>query len=333
MKKLWNYVVPLCCVLALSACSSDDDGPTGRDEGLARLATVTLMATSNGLGDNGYNDAAAEGVFAFAGETGTRLRLLLPKDETEAQTMYRQWLTDNAKQDSAVLILGSSVYEDMARRIGQLDNLQFDNYSRSSASRVLLFESDAEIDGISSVIISRYGVSWLAGAMSQGFDALILAAAKDVPALEESIDGFQEARKAYAGEFEDRPCRTELHYLVDGEAGFAMPDSAYRYMARRAASVSSYDEMIFPLLGGSEAGVLRYLNDNEFTTALLGGHPHRRRAKAIFKRLARRARVARPSATRHEGRRHRHRRHAPLQATPDDLGQPLQRPRHVPAAV
>ena len=118
------------------------------------------MATPNGLGDNGYNDAAAEGVFAFAGETGTRLRLLLPKDEAEAERMYHQWLADNAAQDSAVLILGSSVYETIARS----------NRATLSGkgSRVLLFESDAEIDGVSTVIISRYGVSWLAGAMSQG---------------------------------------------------------------------------------------------------------------------------------------------------------------------
>lgn len=266
MKKLWCYVVPVCCVLAMSACSSDDDGPTGRDEGPARLATVTLMATPNGLGDNGYNDAASEGVFAFAAETGTRLRLLLPKDETEAEQMYRQWLAENVAQDSAVLILGSSVYEDMAKSI---HNSQF--IMHNSGSRVLLFESDAEIEGVSTVIVSHYGVSFLAGAMSQGFDALILAACKGVPALEEAIAGFQDARQLYAGEYLDMPCKTELHYLVDGEAGFAMPDSAYRYMARRAASVSSYDEMIFPLLGGSEAGVLRYLNDNELTSALMVG--------------------------------------------------------------
>ena len=263
MKKLFFYIVPLCCVLALSACSSDDDGPTGGVEGLARLATVTLMATPNGLGDNGYNDAAAEGVFAFASETGTRLRLLLPKDEAEAERMYRQWLAENAVQDSAVLILGSSVYETIARS----------NRATLSGkgSRVLLFESDAEIDGVSSVIISRYGVSWLAGAMSQGFDALVLTATPGITLLEESVAGFQEARAVYGGEFEERPCQTTVHYLAEGASGFAMPDSAYRYIARRAASVSYYDEMIFPLLGGSEAGVLRYLNDNEFTTALMVG--------------------------------------------------------------
>ena len=67
------------------------------------------------------------------------------------------------------------------------------------------------------------------------------------------------------------PCTTELHYLADSEKGFAMPDSAYHYIARRADEYFSYDEMIFPLLGGSEAGILRFLNDVEFSTALMVG--------------------------------------------------------------
>ena len=111
-----------CAILflvALSSCSGSDDA-TNFDVSTTRLATVTLMATPNGLGDNGYNDAAAKGIFAFAGETGTRLRLLLPKDEAEAETMYRQWLTENAEKDSAVLILGSSAYEQMAQRLSPL---------------------------------------------------------------------------------------------------------------------------------------------------------------------------------------------------------------------
>ena len=261
-----RFLFPLFGLLLLASCSSDDDVL----EPALRLATVTLLTTPNGLGDNGYNDEAAEGVFTFAFQTGARLRMLQPDDVQEAGQMYRQWLEENAEKDSAVLIIGSSVYEQVTREVTAALRAELEAL-RQRGGRVLLFESNAEIEGVSTVIVSHYGVSFLAGAMSQGFDALILAACKGVPALQESIAGFQEAREAYAGEFEDRPCRTELHYLVDGEAGFAMPDSAYRYMARRAASVSSYDEMIFPLLGGSEAGVLRYLNDNEFTTALMVG--------------------------------------------------------------
>ena len=259
MKKVLDIA---CCLLSLTACSKDIDETVTVDTPKG-VATVTYLVTPNGLGDNGYNDAAAEGIFAFAGETGTRLRLLLPKDEAEAETMYRQWLTDNATQDSAVMILGSSSYESIAQS----------NHAILSGkgSRVLLFESETAIDGVSTVLVSHYGVSWLAGVMSQGFDALILAATKGIPALEESIAGFLEAREVYAGEYDGWPCKTTLHYLADGEAGFAMPDSAYRYIARRADESGIYDEMIFPLIGGSEAGVLRYLNDDKFTMALMVG--------------------------------------------------------------
>lgn len=267
MKRYLYILFGACCMFAISACSKDDDVL----EPALRQATVTFLVTPNGLGDNGYNDAAVEGIFAFAGETGTRLRLLQPKDLVEAEEMYRQWMAENAAQDSAVIILGSSAYEEMARKIGQLDDLRFDNFSRSSGSRILLFESNAEIDGVSTVIVSHYGVSYLAGAMSQGFDALILAATKGVPALQESIAGFKEAREAYAGEYDGLLCKTTLHYLADGEAGFAMPDSAYRYIAWRADEIDFWDEIIFPLLGGSEVGVLRYLNDNELTSALMVG--------------------------------------------------------------
>jgi basic membrane lipoprotein Med (substrate-binding protein (PBP1-ABC) superfamily) len=248
-------------LLLLTACNKDDetvtvDAPKG-------VATVTFLVTPNGLGDNGYNDAAAEGIFAFANATGTRLRLLLPKDEAEAENMYRQWLTDNATQDSAVMILGSSAYEGFAQS----------NHATltGKGSRVLLFESDAVIDGVSTVLVSHYGVSYLAGAMSQGFDALILAATEGVPALEESIAGYQDAREIYAGENNGKPCQTTLHYLADNESGFAMPDSAYRYIVRRADDFFFYDEMVFPLLGGSESGVLRYMNDDEFTLSLMVG--------------------------------------------------------------
>ena len=259
MKRYLYILFGACCMFAISACSKDDDVL----EPALRQATVTFLVTPNGLGDNGYNDAAAEGIFAFAGETRTRMRLLLPENEAEAETMYRQWLTDNAEKDSAVMILGNSAYESIAQS----------NHATLSGkgSRVLLFESEAAIDGVSTVLVSRYGVSWLAGAMSQGFDALILAATEGIPTLQESIAGFQEAREAYAGEYDGLLCKTTLHYLADGEAGFAMPDSAYRYIAWRADEIDFWDEIIFPLLGGSEVGVLRYLNDNELTSALMVG--------------------------------------------------------------
>ena len=264
MSKLWHILA----ALSLIACSNGEGKLQLQDA--ERKATVTLLVSPNGLGDNGYNDDAAAGVFSFAGQTGTKMRLLLPDDEDDARFMYRQWLTDNEKADSAVLILGSSAYEQMARNASASDKDKLRSL-QERGGRVLLFESNARIDGISTVMVSHYGVSWLAGAMSKGFDALILAAATGVPALEESIAGFRDARAEYAGEYNGNQCRTTLHYLSDSEEGFAMPDSAYHYIRKRADESLNYDEMIFPLLGGSESGVMRYLNDDIFTGALMIG--------------------------------------------------------------
>ena len=265
MKIRWLFLLVLGGVLVFGACRSDDavDAPE-------RKARVTFLVTPNGLGDNNYNDDAAEGIFAFAGETSTALSMLQPTSIEEAGRMIGQWITDNAGRDSAVLVIGSSVYEDVARDAAAAHRDKLDAL-RAKGGRVLMFESDARIDGISSVVISRYGVSWLAGAMAQNFNALVLTAMPGNPLLEEAIAGFTAARELYAREYEDWPCKTNVHYLADNADGFAMPDSAFRFIARRADDFFFYDEMIFPLLGGSEAGVLRYLNDDEFTMALMVG--------------------------------------------------------------
>lgn len=249
-------------LLLLAACSKDDDvelDSTG-------LATVTYLTTPNGLGDNGYNDAAAEGIFAFAFETGTRLRMLQPNDEAQAERMYRKWLTDNADADSAVLIIGSSVYEQMARRVSAQHQAELaDVHGRGG--RVLLFETETAIEGISTLAVSRYGASYLCGAMSGAFDALVLSAVKGNPILDVSVKGFLDGYNAHHAE---GTC-AELQYLSDNETGFAMPDSAYRLMSARIAESFVYREMVFPLLGGSAIGVLRAMNDEEANLGLVIG--------------------------------------------------------------
>lgn len=250
----WFWYVLL---LLLTACSSDDEV---QETVTGSRATVTLLCTPNGLGDNGYNDDAAAGLFAFAKESGTTLRLLQPDDMAEGQTMYRQWISDHAEADSAVLIVGSPAY-------GQL------LYStpptlKGKGSRVLLFESDAALEGVSTVMLNRYGASWLAGAMSHSFDAFILAAAPGFPTVEESIAGFRAGHEA-AG---DGSCHITLYYLADGEEGFAMPDSAYHVLAAaRANRLLDFDDMVFPLIGGSVTGAVSYMNSDDFCTALMVG--------------------------------------------------------------
>ena len=61
-----RYIYALLGLLLFVACRKDDDNVQLED---VRQATVTYLVTPNGLGDNGQNDDAAEGIFAFAKET------------------------------------------------------------------------------------------------------------------------------------------------------------------------------------------------------------------------------------------------------------------------
>lgn len=263
------YIVILL-LAALFFCSCSDNAASLDDDDM-RIADVTLLVTPAGLGDNGYNDCAAEGVFAFAYHTNTPLSIMQPSDADDAEYAYKKWLDDNAGRDSAVLIMGSSMYETILLRHAAEDKERLLAMQKRGC-RILLFESNLQIDGVTTVYISRYGISWLAGAMSKDFDALVYAASEGYSSLEESILGFTDARKTYKGEKNGTPVQTELLYLADGEDSFAMPDSAYRMMSRRGKQgMMTYDEMIFPLLGGSVLGLIRYLNDEELTAALMIG--------------------------------------------------------------
>lgn len=255
-KIIWAAVI-----LILASCSHD--GPDRLSWEQSRQATVTVLASPAGLGDNGFNDAMIEGVFAFAQESGVKLRLLLPNDTTQAISMYDQWLLDNKSQDSTVLILGNTWYINAVQRNTPALS--------GKGSRILLLESNDTLQGVSTISINRYGVSWLAGAMTSNFDALILAAAPRYEVIDESIKGFIDGRKAHPGSHNGKECTTSINILTHDEAGFSMPDSAYRFMVRRAMEYEAYDEFIFPLLRGAQTGVIRYLNDNALTSALMVG--------------------------------------------------------------
>lgn len=252
------YRICILCMLALLSQNCDDAiSDTGREA--VRKAHVTLLADPNGLGDNGYNDDAVRGVFAFMEESEVAVQLLLPDDMAEAETMYRQWLAGNESTDSAVLIAGSTVYADMLKRSAPK--------LMGKGSRILLFETDDTIEGVSTLMVNRYGAAYLSGAMAKEFDVLIFAATSGVQPLEEAITGFRDGH----GETGDGCRKLALQYLAEDEKGFTMPDSAYHVIYRRAELHDSYDEMIFPLLGGSGMGIVRYLNTNELTQALMIG--------------------------------------------------------------
>ena len=265
----------ICCMLLaallLAACNKDDQG---EEEIVVKSQPwVTMITSVNGLGDNGYNDILVNGLYVFHEKTGVPLSVIQPKDMVEAERIYSQWLIDHAYADSSVLIVASSAYEKMVSH----STVSL----KGSGSRVLLLESQAEIDGVSTFYIKRYGASYIAGALMSDRPAYVLAAAPGMPSLEESIRGFRDGHQSSP----DHHPSFKVEYLADGEEGFAMPDSAYHVMANHIKICATdtnvvYREVVFPLLGSSFVGAMKAMGDYAFSIAVLVGIDSDRRGQS-----------------------------------------------------
>lgn len=259
-KKIWTSAL-LSAALLLTACSGDDDASSPAD--VFTKASVTLLVTPNGVGDNGYNDCIVDGLFRFHELAGTPVSLLQPGDSAEAVQMYRDWLSAHAEADSAVLVVGSSSYEQMVQATPpQL---------AGDGSRVLLMESTLRLDGVSTLMVNRYGVSYWAGAMLHDCPVLVYAAAPNIPVLEPAIRGFLDGHDCQLPHLgSDTIALTR--YLTDGEGGFANAEAAYDFTYKlMSTSYDMPDVSIFPLLGGSGAGVIRAFNDFRMTKGIVVG--------------------------------------------------------------
>lgn len=251
----------LSFVMSVMSACSDDVGDDDRD--MASVPYVlTLICSPNGLGDDGYNDKIFEGVCRFLDVYGDEVEFHLksPRSVDAALQDYEEWLAEpEIDGKNELLVLAGSEYRDFPIRGG----------GPSGNRKVLLFETkgrDYPV-GVYTFSLSMYGVSYWAGSVvgimaAGGFEllgsTLVLAAMPGEPVLEEAIRGYSDGFYAQGG----RSCRT--CYLADGYEGFAMPDSAYRMLDRMADDYW----MVYPLLGGSAAGVYRYSREVLWTPTI-----------------------------------------------------------------
>lgn len=246
-------------ISVISACS--DDTGEGDEEMVSSCYVLTLICSPNGLGDDGYNDKIFEGVCRFLDVYGDEVEFHLktPLSIDAALRDYEDWLAEPEKDGkNDLLVLAGSEYRDFpSLKGGPLGH-----------RKVLLFETkrrDYPV-GVYTFNLSMYGVSYWAGSvvgMSSGdFElqdsTLVLAAMPGEPVLEEAIRGYSDGFYAQGGRF----CRT--CYLADSYDGFIMPDSAYRMLDRMGEDYW----MVYPLLGGSAAGVYRYSREVLWTPTI-----------------------------------------------------------------
>lgn len=261
--------------LLLAACSGDGDEPPAA--AVSPTAQVTLLVTPNGIGDNGYNDCIVDGLFRFYEQWGVPVSLLQPNDSTQAVNMYKSWLNRHAVADSAVLTVASSAYEQMVKSLPPR--------LTGTGSRVLLLESLLSLDGVSSVFINRYGVSYWAGAMLHDRAMLVYAAAPGIPVIEAAISGFLDGHNCQLPHL-DRDSVATTYYLSDSEGGFASAETAYKFVYNFIDSHKGdflFDYSIFPPVTDGVNILIMYararLPDRNYQKQVTPGTPEKLKIK------------------------------------------------------
>ena len=182
MHKYLKYFLVLA---VLSSCSDSIDNTA---DAFDNTPLITLVTSTSGAGDNGYNDGIIAGVMGFYEKNDVRLSLVNPQNLTEARKFLQSWLV-NEKEEQQLLILASSEYEQLLK-----DN----TFEPSDKKEILLFESNS-IPNVSTFRIQRYGASYLAGCIASPHRAAtVVAALPNEPILTDAINGFTAGYETYS---------------------------------------------------------------------------------------------------------------------------------------
>ncbi len=235
---------------ALSSCNHTDEL-----EPEIPAPQIVFLFSLGGLGDMSYNDRILEGVQRFKMENGDiDIYIYSPESLQEAEKIFADWLERPQSSIPVLFVLGSSDYEPMAE-------LYLAEHDLTPNKSILLFESRKQYkdENIHTFQISMFGASYLAGVCarkcSEMTPLVLLANNTDSP-INIAKDGF------IAGYGSD----CDVEYLADDWTGYVSASLAYRKMSDWAVD---YD-FIFPVAGGSNAGIYRYSREFEVSPYLAG---------------------------------------------------------------
>ena len=224
----------------LCACSKSE--PENPSEEIT--PQIIFLFSPGGLGDMSYNDCILEGVQKFKrSHPEVDVFLYSPPSMEVADRIFSDWMKRPGSNIPVIFALASSDYEPLLEEyIGK--------YELTDNKKILLFESLKHYDDsrIHTFQVSMYGASFLSGVTAKeciddGEALVLLGSSTDVP-IESARDGFIEGFGRYC----------DVEYLAEDWTGFVMPTETYRNMSLWAGKY----QFIFPVAGGSNAGIYRY---------------------------------------------------------------------------
>lgn len=246
--KCFNVFRLCVSVCALWACTDIEhlDTPSSGQE-------VCVLFAPNGLGDNGYNDQILRGVVQFANNdesANVEVDYYNPTSLNDGVRIIDEWCDTTLEKKNSLLVLASAVYKDTLT--SRLQRKPLDTSHR----QVLMFETDeVTLPGVATFNLSMYGMAYMAGAVANDMRSrpLIALANREDEVVHVVADGFKAGFNAY----NDEKSAVDVVYLSDTDEGYAMADSVYRLMY----DWGMHYNFIFPVMGGSNMGVFRYMRE------------------------------------------------------------------------
>ncbi|WP_407444699.1 BMP family ABC transporter substrate-binding protein [Fibrobacter sp.] len=180
-----------------------------------------------------------------------------PIDEDDAEKVIAQWFAEKSNPavtdfvKKRLLVLADASFEAL---------LEEHRDWRNSDGNEILWLDSRNLDSLNvySRYIPLYGASHLAGQVIHEFGvekAACVLANPVLEPLEQSFEGFRDGFKESGGTFD----ANDAYYLAtSASGGFNMADSLYRLSYELDSAGYRF---VFPVAGGSSAGILRYTRE------------------------------------------------------------------------
>ena len=251
MKQYFLLLSLLLAVMMTTACSKDDDPVADSPQ-----PQIIFLFSPGGLGDMSYNDCILQGVQRFKLEQPeTDIYIYSPQSLDEAEKIFSDWLVRPESNIPVLFVLATSDYEPIAEKY-------LKEHSLTANKSILLFESRKRYNdpNIYTFQISMYGASYLAGATASRCcgdkKALALLANDSDSPIGIARDGFISGLQG----------ECDVKYIADDWTGYIQSYFTYQKMSEWSKEYG----YIFPVAGGSNAGIYRYSRENEDSPFLAG---------------------------------------------------------------
>lgn len=259
MQRTFFHIFPLFSLFFLFLCACSNSSPNSSENTNSQnYYSILTVYSPDGLGDLSYNDNIYRGFReSLSAYENLAVEAYTPSDNDDAENIIQQWF--NEKDNPAIvnfvkkrlLVLADASFEAFLQKHSDWRNTQ---------GNEILWLDSRNLDSINvySRYIPLYGASHLAGQVMHelGVDkaACVLANTKLEP-LAQSLEGFENGFKAAGGRFN----ADDIYYLSqDANGGFNMADSLYRLSYELDSAGYRF---VFPVAGGSSAGILRYTRE------------------------------------------------------------------------